>query len=105
MIAELATAAEAGLVASSSGRYRLAAAWDQNAGLYVLSPAAAVVEEVAGGWLAELLGLPAEVSVGFATGAQMANLTGLAAALTDSTRCSCTSRAHQTRSRTTSRVR
>ena len=58
----------------------LTAAWDQNAGLYVLSPAAAVVEEVAGGWLAELLGLPAGASVGFVTGGQAANTTALAAA-------------------------
>ena len=34
------------------------------------SPAAAVAEEVAGGWLKELLGLPRRRSVGFVTGAQ-----------------------------------
>ena len=38
----------------------LASAWDQNAGLYVAAPAAAVVEEVAGGWLLDLLGLPGD---------------------------------------------
>jgi hypothetical protein len=54
--------------------------WDQNAGLYVLGPAASVVEEIAGAWLAELLGLPKQVSVGFVTGAQLANTTALAAA-------------------------
>jgi glutamate/tyrosine decarboxylase-like PLP-dependent enzyme len=97
VVAELAAAAEPGVVASASGRYFgfvvggatpaalaadwLTSAWDQNAGLYVLGPAASVVEEVAGAWLAELLGLPAGVSVGFVTGAQMANLTGLAVAL------------------------
>ena len=32
--------------------------WDQNAGLHVDEPAAAIAEEVAGGWLVELLGLP-----------------------------------------------
>jgi glutamate/tyrosine decarboxylase-like PLP-dependent enzyme len=58
----------------------LTAAWDQNAGLHVLSPAAAVTEQVVGGWLTELLGLPAGASVGFVTGVQMANFTGLAAA-------------------------
>jgi glutamate/tyrosine decarboxylase-like PLP-dependent enzyme len=58
----------------------LASAWDQNAGLYVLSPAAAVAEEVAGAWLVELLELPAATSVGFVTGATMANFTALAAA-------------------------
>ena len=55
-------------------------AWDQNAGLYALSPAAAVAEEVAAAWLVELLDLPAGTSVGFVTGATMANFTALAAA-------------------------
>jgi glutamate/tyrosine decarboxylase-like PLP-dependent enzyme len=97
VVAELARAAEPGVVASGGGRYFgfvvggatpaalaadwLTSAWDQNAGLYVLGPAASVVEEVAGAWLAELLGLPAGVSVGLVTGAQMANFTGLAIAL------------------------
>ena len=97
VVAELARAAEPGVVASAGGRYFgfvvggatpaalaadwLTSAWDQNAGLFVLGPAASVVEEVAGAWLAELLGLPAGVSVGLVTGAQMANVTGLAIAL------------------------
>ncbi len=55
-------------------------AWDQIAGMQVMSPAAAAAEEVAGAWLLELLGLPAGVSFGFVTGAQMANFTCLAAA-------------------------
>jgi glutamate/tyrosine decarboxylase-like PLP-dependent enzyme len=58
----------------------LTSAWDQNAGLYVGGPAASVVEEVAGAWLAELLRLPADVSFAFVTGTQMANATALAAA-------------------------
>jgi glutamate/tyrosine decarboxylase-like PLP-dependent enzyme len=57
----------------------LTSAWDQNAGLYVLSPAAAVAEEVAGRWLIDLLGLPTGTSVGFTTGATMANFTAIAA--------------------------
>jgi glutamate/tyrosine decarboxylase-like PLP-dependent enzyme len=97
VVAALAAAAEPGVVASNSGRFYgfvvggatpaalaadwLTSAWDQNAGLYVLGPAASVVEEVAGAWLAELLGLPAGVSVGFVTGAQMANFTALSVAL------------------------
>jgi glutamate/tyrosine decarboxylase-like PLP-dependent enzyme len=96
VIAALATAAEPGLLASPSGRFFgfvvggvmpaalaadwLTSSWDQNAGLFVLGPAASVVEEVVGGWLVELLGLPADVSFGFVTGVQMANFTGLAAA-------------------------
>jgi glutamate/tyrosine decarboxylase-like PLP-dependent enzyme len=57
----------------------LTSTWDQNAGLYATSPANSVVEEVAAGWLLELLGLPRTASVGFTTGGAMANFTGLAA--------------------------
>jgi glutamate/tyrosine decarboxylase-like PLP-dependent enzyme len=39
-----------------------------------------VVEQVAGEWIVELLGLPAHASIGFVTGTQMAHVTGLAAA-------------------------
>ena len=58
----------------------LTSAWDQNSGLYVLSPALAVCEETAARWTLSLLGLPEDASVGFVTGAQMANFTALAAA-------------------------
>jgi len=58
----------------------LTSVWDQNAGLYVGGPAAAVVEEVAADWLRDLLGLPQGVSTGFVTGCQMAHVTALAAA-------------------------
>src|SRR5262249_56192643 len=58
----------------------LASVWDQNPSLYVLSPAAAVIEDVAASWILDALGLPVDSSVGFTTGAQMANMTGLAAA-------------------------
>ncbi|HEY0444766.1 MAG TPA: aminotransferase class V-fold PLP-dependent enzyme, partial [Candidatus Limnocylindrales bacterium] len=57
----------------------LTSAWDQNAGLYAISPAAAVAEEVAATWLVDLFGLPAGSSVGFTTGATMASFTALAA--------------------------
>jgi len=92
----LAAAAEPGLTAMPSGRFFgwvvggtlpaalaadwLASAWDQNAGLRYGSPAAAALEETAGGWLLELLGLPAGADVGFVTGGTMANFTCLAAA-------------------------
>jgi len=95
VIEHLAAAAEPGLVASAGPRYFgfviggslpaalaadwLATAWDQNAGLYACGPAAAVVEEVAAAWLLDLFGLPPAAGVGFVTGAQMANFTGLAA--------------------------
>jgi glutamate/tyrosine decarboxylase-like PLP-dependent enzyme len=57
----------------------LTAGWDQCAYNDVLSPAAAACERAAGGWLKDLLGLPASASVGFVTGAQAANTVGLTA--------------------------
>jgi glutamate/tyrosine decarboxylase-like PLP-dependent enzyme len=96
VIDDLVTAAGPGLVASAGPRYFgfvtggslpaalaadwLTSAWDQLAGAYVASPAAAAAEAVAADWTAELLGLPAGVSCGFVTGATMANFTALAAA-------------------------
>jgi len=58
----------------------MAGVWDQNAGIHVMSPTAAVLEETALQWLVELLGLPQGTGAGFVTGATMANFTGLAAA-------------------------
>jgi glutamate/tyrosine decarboxylase-like PLP-dependent enzyme len=96
VVDELVRAVEPGLVATTGPRYFgfvvggalpaataadvLATGWDQPAFNAVTSPAAAVVEEVAGAWLAEVLGLPAGVSVGFVTGGQGANTVALAAA-------------------------
>lgn len=56
----------------------LAAAWDQNAALRMMSPAAAAFEDVAIAWLRELFGLPSDCGAALATGATSANLTGLA---------------------------
>jgi len=58
----------------------LAGAWDQNAGIVVLSPVAAKLEEVAMRWMLGLLGLPPECGAGFVTCATQANFAGLAAA-------------------------
>ncbi len=58
----------------------LATSWDQNAAMEVASPVAAKLEEVALGWLREVLNLPPGCGGGFVTGATMANFTGLAAA-------------------------
>jgi glutamate/tyrosine decarboxylase-like PLP-dependent enzyme len=96
VIDALARAADPGLVTTTGPRYFgfvtggalpaaaaaewLVTAWDQNAGLNVMSPAAAVVEEVAARWLLELLGLPRTAGVGFVSGCGMANATALAAA-------------------------
>ena len=92
----LVQAADEGIVATPSGRFFgfvlggaipaalaadwMSSAWDQNAGLYVSGPSASVVEEIAAGWLAELLRLPTGVSSAFVTGTQMAHVTALAAA-------------------------
>ena len=96
VIEELARDAEPGLTQVSGGRYFgfvvggalpaataadwLTSAWDQNAGLALLAPAASVVEEVAGRWLKELLGIPAHASFALVTGCQMAQSTALVAA-------------------------
>jgi glutamate/tyrosine decarboxylase-like PLP-dependent enzyme len=58
----------------------LAGAWDQNAGLVVMSPVSAALEVIALGWLLQVLGLPAGSAGAFVTGATMANFTALAAA-------------------------
>jgi glutamate/tyrosine decarboxylase-like PLP-dependent enzyme len=58
----------------------LTSAWGQNAGNLIAAPAASAIEKVAADWLLELLGLPAEASVGFVTGATVANFVCLAAA-------------------------
>jgi len=58
----------------------LTSAWDQNAALYMCSPAAAIAEEVVGAWIKELLGLPDTASFALTTGCQMAHVTCLAAA-------------------------
>jgi glutamate/tyrosine decarboxylase-like PLP-dependent enzyme len=92
----LAAAAEPGLTAMASGRFYgfviggtlpvalaadwLVSAWDQNTGLRFATPASAAIEEVAGRWVIDLLGLPREADVGFTTGGSMANFAALAAA-------------------------
>jgi len=58
----------------------LLAAWDQNIGLSVMSPAGARLDDLALRWVIELLGLPAGTGGGFVTGATMASATCLAAA-------------------------
>jgi glutamate/tyrosine decarboxylase-like PLP-dependent enzyme len=96
VIEDLVSDSAGGIVASAGGRFYswvvggnvpaalaadwLTSAWDQNAGLYAAGPAAALVEEIAGEWLKELLGIPAGASFAFVTGCQMAHVTCLAAA-------------------------
>ena len=96
VVQQLALTADPGVVASAGPRYFgfvtggavpvtvaadwLASAWDQNVALYVMSPAAAVIEDIVSSWILELLDLPRAASVGFVTGCHMANFTCLAAA-------------------------
>lgn len=96
VLADLARDVDPGLVASAGPRYFgfviggalpvavaadwLTSSWDQNGGGYVVAPSLSVAEEVAAGWVRELLGLPGDCGVGFVTGCQMAHFTCLAAA-------------------------
>jgi glutamate/tyrosine decarboxylase-like PLP-dependent enzyme len=96
VIDELVRDVEGGLLGSAGGRFFgwvvggavpaavaadwLSTAWDQNGAIYATSPAAAVVEEVCGEWLKELLGIPVTASFALVTGCQMAHVTCLAAA-------------------------
>jgi glutamate/tyrosine decarboxylase-like PLP-dependent enzyme len=96
VINELAEDAKEGLLNTGSGRFFgwvigggipatvaadwLTSAWDQNAAAYACSPSAAIIEEVVGGWLKDILGLPKQASYAFVTGCQMAHFTALAAA-------------------------
>jgi glutamate/tyrosine decarboxylase-like PLP-dependent enzyme len=96
VIEELAGAAEPGIAAMGSGRYFgfviggalpsalatdwLVSAWDQNTGLAATTPTTSALEQTAGRWVLELLGLPEHASFAFVTGCQMAHVTCLAAA-------------------------
>lgn len=96
VIDQLVRDTEDGLMGSGGGRFFgwviggtlpaamaadwLTSAWDQNAASNLTAPAEAVVEEVCGAWLKDLLGLPGSASFAFVTGCQMAHTTALAAA-------------------------
>jgi glutamate/tyrosine decarboxylase-like PLP-dependent enzyme len=96
VIDELVSDCGGGIIGSASGRFFgwviggslpaalaadwLTSAWDQNAAIHACGPAAAVIEEVTGTWLKDLLGLPQTASFAFVTGTQMAHVTCLAAA-------------------------
>ena len=58
----------------------LAGAWDQNTGMYSITPGVAHLEQVVLRWLNDLFGLPPGTTGAFVTGATMANFTALAAA-------------------------
>src|SRR2546421_5877790 len=69
-----------GMVPTALAANWLAAAWNQNAALRVMSPVAAELEEVVLRWVCEALGLPPECAGGLVTCATMANFTALCAA-------------------------
>lgn len=69
-----------GTLPASLGARILASAWDQVVFNEATSPVGVKLEQVAASWMLELFGLPQDASVGFVTGATMANLTCLAAA-------------------------
>ncbi len=96
VVNDLVTDVQGGLVGSAGGRFFgwviggslpaalaadwLTSTWDQNAAVFATGPAVAVIEEVCGQWLKELLGLPTTASFALVTGCQMAHATCLAAA-------------------------
>ena len=96
VVERLALLGEPGLMNMGSGRFFgwviggtlpaalgadwLVSAWDQNAGMRNTTPTVVALEEIAGTWIKDILGLPATADVGFPTGATMANFTGLISA-------------------------
>ncbi|MBN2010548.1 aspartate aminotransferase family protein [candidate division KSB1 bacterium] len=96
VIDELVADVQGGILGTSGGRFFgwvvggcmpaalaadwLTSTWDQPAALYASGPAIAVIEEVCGQWLKELLGLPQHASFALVTGCSMAHVTCLAAA-------------------------
>lgn len=93
---DLVRDADGGILASGSGRFFgwviggtlpvalaadwLTSTWDQNAASNVTAPAEAVVEEICGDWMKQILGLPETASFALVTGCQMAHTTAFAAA-------------------------
>jgi glutamate/tyrosine decarboxylase-like PLP-dependent enzyme len=96
VVTDLIEAVQGGILGSASGRFFgwviggalpsaiaadwLTSAWDQNAVLYASGPAAAIVEEITGEWLKEILGIPQNASFAIVTGCQTAHVVCLAAA-------------------------
>jgi glutamate/tyrosine decarboxylase-like PLP-dependent enzyme len=96
MLDELVALADPGLMSSAGPRFFgwvigssalpgvaadwLVTAWGQNAGFQSTAPGMAAIEETVEHWLLDILDLPRQSSVGFSTGATVANATCLAAA-------------------------
>src|SRR5438067_5378347 len=69
-----------GMVPAALAASWIAAAWNQNAALRVMSPVAAELEDVVLRWICEALALPLDCEGGLVTCATMANFTALVAA-------------------------
>ncbi len=54
--------------------------WDQNAGLFIISPIASALESVCEQWLKTLFKLPEQTVAGFVSGTSTATMAGLVAA-------------------------
>jgi glutamate/tyrosine decarboxylase-like PLP-dependent enzyme len=96
VIDELVAGCAGGVLGSTGGRFFgwvmggatpaalaadwLTSTWGQNSASVATSPAEAVLEEICGVWLKELLGLPPTASFALVTGSQMGHVTCLAAA-------------------------
>ena len=96
IISELISLSEPGLAAMTGPRFFgwviggsapagmaadwLTSAWGQNTGNGYATPGLVAIEEITGRWLLDLLDLPRDSSIGFVTGATVANFTCLAAA-------------------------
>jgi glutamate/tyrosine decarboxylase-like PLP-dependent enzyme len=96
VINELVAAADGGVLGTAGGRFFgwvnggsfpvalaadwLTSTWNQCAAIFAAGPAVAVMEEVSGIWLKDLLQLPLDASFALVTGCQMAHVTCLAAA-------------------------
>jgi glutamate/tyrosine decarboxylase-like PLP-dependent enzyme len=96
VIERMARLGEPGLMNMASGRFYgwviggtlpaalgadwMVSTWDQNSGMRNTTPTVVALEEIAGTWIKDILGLPATADVGFPTGATMANFTGLISA-------------------------
>jgi glutamate/tyrosine decarboxylase-like PLP-dependent enzyme len=70
---------QGGVLPAALAAHVLAGAWDQNAGLSLMSPVASRLHAVASRWLVEAFGLPREATAVFVSGATTANLCGLIA--------------------------
>lgn len=96
VLAELDTFGSPATVVSTHGRYFgfvnggidptahaaaiLVGTWDQNAAMPSQSPVAATIDDVAGTWVIDALGLPSSAVASFCAGATVANLTAIIAA-------------------------